>query len=46
MWDKIKIINWQGLSIPIIPLKYAKIFYQLINRQEKVELIEKYLNRE
>jgi hypothetical protein len=45
MWDKIKIINWQGLDVPIIPLKYAKIFYQLINRQEKVDLINEYLDK-
>jgi hypothetical protein len=45
MWEKTKIINWQGLDVPIIPLKYAKIFYQLINRQEKVDLINKYLSK-
>ena len=43
MFDKTKKILWKGLQIPILPLKYAKRFYELINRKEKVELINKYL---
>jgi len=27
-----------------LPLKYAKKFYELINRKEKVDLISKYLS--
>ncbi len=43
MFDKIKPLSWQGLNIPILPLKNAKKFYTLINRPEKVKLINKYL---
>lgn len=43
MFDKIKKIIWQDLEIPILPLEYAKQFYELINRKEKVELIKRYL---
>lgn len=44
MFDKIEKITWKGLQIPILPLEYAKIFYELINRKEKVDLIAKYLS--
>ncbi len=43
MFDKTKKILWQKLQIPILPLEYAKKFYELINRKEKVDLISKYL---
>jgi|SRR3989339_1420721 len=43
IFDKTKTTNWQGLNIPILPLPYAKKFYQLINRQNKVDLINRYL---
>ena len=43
MFNKTKVIDWQGLKIPILPLKYAKKFYQSIGRQKKVDLINKYL---
>ncbi len=43
MFEKNKIVVWNNLEIPILPLKYAKKFYELINREEKVKLIEKYL---
>jgi len=43
MFDKIKKIWWNDLQIPILPLEYAKKFYELINRKEKVDLISKYL---
>ncbi len=44
MFDKTKEISWNDLQIPILPLKYAKKFYELINRKEKVDLITKYLS--
>jgi len=43
MFDKTEKIVWNGLQIPILPLKHAKKFYELINRKEKVDLISKYL---
>lgn len=43
MFEKNKIIRWKGLMIPILPLKYAKRFYEHINRYDKVKLIEAYL---
>ena len=45
MLDKIKKIKWRGIEVPILPLPYAKKFYELINRQEKVEIIEKHLKK-
>ena len=44
MFDKTKKISWKNLSVSTLPLLYAKKFYQDINRPEKVELIEKYLD--
>ena len=42
-FDKTKEIYWNNLRIPILPLEYAKKFYELINRKEKVNLISKFL---
>lgn len=44
MFDKIDIISWRGLQVPILPLIDAKRFYEFIGRQERVALIETYLN--
>ena len=44
MFDKTEKILWNDLKIPILPLEYAKKFYELINRKEKVDLISKYLS--
>jgi len=44
MFDKTKKIFWNDLQIPVLPLKYAKKFYELINRKEKVDLISNYLS--
>lgn len=44
MFDKTEKILWNDLQIPVLPLKYAKKFYELINRKEKVDLISKYLS--
>lgn len=43
MFDKIENLLWQWLEIPILPLEYAKIFYELIDRRDKVDLISNYL---
>lgn len=43
MFDKIKKIQLRDISIPILPLEYAKILYENIWRKEKVDLIEKFL---
>ena len=45
MFDKIRNITWHDLQIPTLPLEYAKKFYELISRKEKVDLISKYLPR-
>ena len=45
-FDKIKLISWHGINLPIIPLQYAKEFYKKIGREEKVKLIEDYLNNQ
>ncbi|MFH1608067.1 MAG: hypothetical protein ABIA78_02945 [archaeon] len=43
MFDEVKNVRWRGLTIPILPLKYASKFYRLINEPEKVEVIRKHL---
>lgn len=44
LFDKTEKTFWNDLKIPILPLEYAKRFYQLINRKEKVDLISRYLS--
>jgi len=44
-FDKIIDHEWNNLHIPILPLKYAKEFYEKIQRKEKVELISSYLQQ-
>ncbi len=44
MFDKVKNILWHELDIPILPLKYAKMFYEAIGQKEKVDLISNYLD--
>jgi len=44
MFDKTEKIFWNDLKIPILPLEYAKKFYDLINRKEKADLISKHLS--
>ncbi|MBW3019735.1 hypothetical protein KY334_00400 [Candidatus Woesearchaeota archaeon] len=43
MFDKTEFFNWNNLRIPILPLKYAKFFYESIGRKEKVDLISRFL---
>ena len=45
MFDKTKIVTWNNLQIPILPLKYTKELYESVNYKEKVELIEKHLSQ-
>lgn len=42
-FDKIKMIRWNDLEVPILPLKYALEFYELIDGNKKVKLIKDYL---
>ena len=44
MFDKTEKIKWNDLKVPILPIKDAKKFYELINRKEKVDLISKHLS--
>jgi len=43
MLDKTKCISWSKLQVPVLPLVYAKQFYEIIKRESKVKLIEEYL---
>ena len=45
MFDKTKIITWKGLEVPIVPLEYARLFYERINREDKVEIIKRHLGK-
>ena len=44
MFDKIEKISWNDLQVPILPLKYAKKFYELLTCKEKADLISEYLS--
>ena len=41
MFDKTAKIFWRNLFVPILPLKYAKKFYEAKDYKEKVNLINK-----
>ena len=45
MLDKFTEINWNGLTLPVLPLENALKFYKIIKRDEKVKLIEEYLRQ-
>lgn len=45
MFNKTQLINWNSLQIPILPLNYAKLFYQNIGRKDKVKLINEHLKK-
>ncbi|MCD6279785.1 hypothetical protein J7J26_03380 [Candidatus Micrarchaeota archaeon] len=45
MFDKIKYISWEDMNIPILPLIYAKRFYELIDRKDKVKLLGEILRK-
>lgn len=44
MLGRLRLTVWQGLLLPILPLELAKIFYEAINKPEKVQLIQQFLN--
>ncbi len=43
MLDKVVVVNWHGLTLPVLPLEYALQFYQRIHRLDKVKLIQQFL---
>ncbi len=43
MYEEIKNIKWGDIEVPILPLSLAKTFYEGINREEKVKLINEYI---
>jgi hypothetical protein len=43
MFDKTQKTIWEGLELTVLPLRYAREFYRMIGRSEKVEIISKYL---
>ena len=45
MFDKVKMIFWYDLKIPILPINFALKFYQLIERENKVELIKRFIEK-
>lgn len=45
MFDKVRPMIWSRIEIPCLPLEHAKQFYENIANPEKVELIEKFLNK-
>jgi hypothetical protein len=40
MLDRVKLIKWEGIELPVLPLKDAKEFYEKIKKADKVKLIE------
>ena len=44
-FDKTEKIVRQWLEIPVLPLEYAKVFYEIIGRKDKVKLISDYLSK-
>lgn len=37
-------LKWKNMQVPILPLKYAKQFYELIGRKDKVEIISNHFS--
>jgi len=44
MFDNIEEIVWNDLPIPILPLEHAKMFYTLIGRKKKADIISTHLS--
>jgi hypothetical protein len=42
MFDRVNGMVWQGMELPALPLAHAKRFYQMIGRQDKVDIINKH----
>lgn len=40
MFDKVRLQDWEGLTIPVLPLPQAAFFYHKIGRNSKVNLIK------
>ena len=45
-FDEAVVFHWHGLRFPVLPLKFALEFYTSIGRQEKIDLIQEFLNNE
>lgn len=45
MFDKIQIITWKRLVLPVLPLAYALEFYKRIERTDKIGIIKEYLEK-
>ena len=45
MLDKVNIISWNDVEVPVLPLKHAKTFYEIIGRKEKVDMVSRHLNQ-
>jgi hypothetical protein len=45
MFEQVKIVSWLGLKIPILPLPFALKFYQLIKRENKINLIKEFIKK-
>ncbi|MBT4824206.1 hypothetical protein HN695_04375 [Candidatus Woesearchaeota archaeon] len=43
MFESIKIISIDNLNIPVLPIKESLKFYKIINRKNKISLIEEFL---
>ncbi|MDP6293244.1 MAG: hypothetical protein QF486_02085 [Candidatus Woesearchaeota archaeon] len=42
MLDTVCWVDWKNLKLPCLPLCDAKRFYEMIDRKDKVELLEEY----
>ncbi len=43
-FEKVQLIEWKGLKVPIIPLIDIKDLYQRLERKKRVNLINAYIN--
>ncbi|MBW2967842.1 hypothetical protein KY362_05130 [Candidatus Woesearchaeota archaeon] len=45
MYDKVQKIQWNGLTVPVLPLRNARDFYLMVGLTEKAELIREYMEK-
>lgn len=45
MRERTEFIEWKGLELPILPLRFAKEWYEIEGRPEKGKKIEEFLNQ-
>ena len=45
IFREVETSHGKGLELPILPLRHAKKFYELIDKKEKVERISRYLSK-